>query len=350
MYEFFDKSKRHLVLRPEGTASVVRAFIENNITTPYKAYYMTPAFRYERAQKGRYRQHHQLGVEAFGIRSALIDAEVIWIAYKFLKDFEVKDFTLRINSMGDENCVPAYKLFLTDFLSEKKDLLCKDHKDVFKENPLRVLDCKTDECRSAVAFAPRISEHLCPDCKHHFETLKGALSELKIPYAEDPFLVRGFDYYTRTTFEFNSAKLGRSQDAIGGGGRYDNLVENLGGKPTPAIGFGIGIERLILAADLLSENRSLDVYLIDVMDKANAMGLLNDLRHMGLKVDYSYQDVSLKSAMRRANKLGARIALILGESERVKDMITVKDLEKNCQEQIYLKELAIKLKEIFNLD
>ncbi|NNN21731.1 MAG: histidine--tRNA ligase, partial [Acidimicrobiales bacterium] len=230
MYVFTDRGGREMALRPEGTASVVRAFIQHQNPTPFKAWYATPAFRYEKPQAGRYRQHHQLGLEVIGSASPSCDIEIIELATSFLNSLGISNFTLLVNSMGDENCRPKYREALLDYLESKKTELCQDHQDRFKLNPLRVLDCKKPECISATKDAPMIDTMLCAECSiHHQEVLKG-LSHLGIMYQSAPRLVRGFDYYTKTTFEIQSNSLDSSQNAIGGGGRYDKLVEKLGGR------------------------------------------------------------------------------------------------------------------------
>ncbi len=249
MYEFEDRGGRALALRPEGTAPMVRAFVQHRPPLPWKAWYATPAFRYERPQAGRYRQHHQVGVEALGPSDPDLDVEVVSLADGFFRSLGLADFALRLNSMGDGVCRPGYLDLLSEYLAERRDELCPEHQERLEANPLRVLDCKRDACRAATEDAPALVDHLCDPCRAHFRRVVDGLDALGVRYRFDHRLVRGFDYYTRTTFEFASAALESAQNGIGGGGRYDGLVEMLGGPPTPGIGFGIGIERLLLACD-----------------------------------------------------------------------------------------------------
>ena len=249
MYEFEDKGGRSLALRPEGTASVVRAFVQHRPLTPWKAWYLTPAFRYERPQAGRFRQHHQLGVEVLGTDDPDVDVEVIGFLHAYLRAVGLQAIELRVNSMGDENCLPAYRELLSAYLEEHEAELCPEHQNSWRKNPLRVLDCKRPACLAVREGAPRLSASLCEECRVHFARVTDGLDALGIAYARDDFLVRGLDYYVRTTFEFASNALDAAQNGIAGGGRYDGLAEALGGPPTPGVGFGSGIERVLLAAD-----------------------------------------------------------------------------------------------------
>ncbi|HEY3701670.1 MAG TPA: histidine--tRNA ligase, partial [Acidimicrobiales bacterium] len=249
MYEFRDKGDRHLALRPEGTASIVRAFIQLRPPVVWKAWYVTPAFRYERPQAGRYRQHHQLGVEALGTEDPDLDVEVVTIASRFFAALGLTRIELKLNSMGDAACRPAYIDSLGAYLEAHRDELCDEHRERYAANPLRVLDCKDDACVRVTANAPRLLDSLCGPCASHFARVLEGLEALGVSYSIDHRLVRGFDYYTRTTFEFSALALEAAQNGVGGGGRYDGLVEALGGPPTPGIGFGIGIERLLQACD-----------------------------------------------------------------------------------------------------
>ncbi len=341
MYVFSDRGGREMALRPEGTASVVRAFIQHQNPTPFKAWYATPAFRYEKPQAGRYRQHHQLGLEVIGSASPSCDIEIIELATSFLKSIGISNFTLLVNSMGDENCRPLYREALLDYLGSKKTELCQDHQDRFKLNPLRVLDCKKPECTSVTKDAPMIDAMLCQECSsHHQEVLKG-LSLLAIDFISAPRLVRGFDYYTRTTFEIQSNSLDSSQNAIGGGGRYDKLVEKLGGKSeTPGIGFGMGLERLVLVLEAngieIAPKQSPDVYLVDLSSNLNSPVLAGLLRRCGISVDYSYEKGSMKSQMRHANKSGATLAIIFGQRELERGLYKIKDLATGEESEVPL--------------
>ncbi|HEY6472488.1 MAG TPA: histidine--tRNA ligase, partial [Acidimicrobiales bacterium] len=246
MYVFEDRDGQRMALRPEGTAPIARAFVQHHPVPPWKAWYVAPSFRHENPQHGRYRQHHQLGVEALGVEDADLDVEVVSLAHDFFAGFGLRQVMLKLHSMGDGVCKPGYVAFLGAFLAERVDQLCPAHRTRHLENPLRVLDCKTDECRAATADAPHFLDHLCDPCREHFARVRAGLDALGVGYSIDHRLVRGFDYYTRTTFEFAADALDAAQNGIGGGGRYDGLVELLGGEPTPGIGFGIGIERVLL--------------------------------------------------------------------------------------------------------
>ena len=249
MYVFEDRDGQLMALRPEGTAPIARAFVQHHPVPPWKAWYVAPSFRHENPQHGRYRQHHQLGVEALGPADADLDVEVVSLAHDFFAGLGLREVTLKLHSMGDGACKPGYVALLGAFLAERADQLCEAHRARHLENPLRVLDCKTPECRAATADAPRFFDHLCDPCAAHFARVRAGLEALGVEYTIDHRLVRGFDYYTRTTFEFAADALDAAQNGIGGGGRYDGLVELLGGDPTPGIGFGIGVERVLMACD-----------------------------------------------------------------------------------------------------
>src|SRR5947207_306297 len=314
MYEFEDKGGRHMALRPEGTASVVRAFIQHRRTVPFKAWYVAPNFRYESAQAGRYRQHHQLGVEVLGSDDPDLDVEVIELAAGLYGDVELSQVRLLLNSLGDGVCRPGYLDALRSFLLERRDQLCDEHKDRIEENPLRVLDCKREACIAATADAPRMVDHLCDECAAHLERVRAGLDELGVPYALEPRLVRGLDYYTRTTFELQAPALESAQNGIGGGGRYDGLAEHLGGPPTPGIGFGIGIERLLLACDaegvFAAPETTVDVFVVDVTDSV-ALKLVHELREAGLRADRAFDSRSMKAQFRLADRSGARLAVLI---------------------------------------
>ncbi len=249
MYVFEDRDGQLMALRPEGTAPIARAFVQHHPVPPWKAWYVAPSFRHENPQHGRYRQHHQLGVEALGPADPDLDVEVVSVAHDFFAGLGLRDVTLKLHSMGDGVCRPGYVALLGAFLAERADELCPAHRARHLENPLRVLDCKTPACRAATEDAPRFLDHLCDPCAAHFARVRAGLESLGVDFTIDHRLVRGFDYYTRTTFEFAAEALDAAQNGIGGGGRYDGLVELLGGGPTPGIGFGIGIERVLLACD-----------------------------------------------------------------------------------------------------
>ena len=338
MYVFTDRGDRTYALRPEGTASVVRAFVQHSPTTPWKAWYVTPAFRYERPQAGRYRQHHQVGVEVLGTDDPAVDVEVIALASRFYASLGLKSVRLLINSMGHEVCRGAYVELLKSHLETHRDSLCDEHQKSFAENPLRVLDCKKQPCIDVTNGGPMLPEHLCDECAEHLEKVKAGLRSLGIETHDSPRLVRGFDYYTRTTFEFVADALGTAQNAIGGGGRYDKLAEQLGGKPTSGIGFGSGIERLLLAreAEGVSDaliKRTLDAFVIDTTGLDVATTLVDGLRQSGFAVDRAYDQRSMKAQMKVADKSGARLAIVIGPQEHESGQVTIRDLRSENFEQ-----------------
>ena len=330
MYEFEDRGGRALALRPEGTAPLVRAYVQHRPPLPWKAWYATPAFRYERPQAGRYRQHHQLGVEAFGPPDPDLDVEVVSLADGFFRSLGLVSFGLRINSMGDDVCRPAYLEALGEYLGARRDRLCPEHQARLEANPLRVLDCKRAECLEVTAGAPALVDHLCAPCRQHFDRVRAGLDALGVRAVIDHRLVRGFDYYTRTTFEFSSEALAAAQNGIGGGGRYDRLVELLGGPPTPGIGFGIGIERLLLACDAEGVYpvlpAGLDAFVVDVAGGDSARDLTAELRGAGLRADRAFDDRSMKSQLKSADRSGAAVALIVGPDEKAGGTVTLRPL------------------------
>jgi len=336
MYEFEDKGGRRIALRPEGTASVVRAYVQHRPTPPFKAWYAAPNFRYERPQAGRFRQHHQLGVEALGTDDADLDVEVVALAWSVCTAVGLSRVTLLLNSLGDDVCRPAYLDLLRAFL--RGAVLCDEHAGSFEQNPLRVLDCKREACRSATADAPRLVDHLCEPCAGHFARVRAGLDGLGIGYRLEPRLVRGLDYYTRTTFELAAEALESAQNAVGGGGRYDKLAEALGGPPTPGIGFGLGIERLLLAADaedvFPTPGPRIDVFVIDTTGGAEALALTHELRAAGVAADRSFDGRSMKSQFKSADRSGARLALVVGEQEAASGTVTLRDLRAGGQETV----------------
>jgi histidyl-tRNA synthetase len=330
MYEFEDRGGRTLALRPEGTAPIVRAFVQHRPPLPWKAWYATPAFRYERPQAGRYRQHHQLGVEALGPPDADLDVEVIALADGFFRSVGLTSFALRLNSMGDDTCRPSYLALLTAYLAERRDQLCDEHRDRLEANPLRALDCKRDACRRATDGAPGFADHLCDPCAAHFARVREGLDALGVPFGLDHRLVRGFDYYTRTTFEFASQALESAQNGIGGGGRYDRLVEMLGGPPTPGIGFGVGVERILLACDAEGtfpvDPRPLDAFVVDTDGGTHARDLTAALRAAGLSADRAFDDRSMKAQFKAADRSGASWVLIVGPDEAASGTVSLRPL------------------------
>lgn len=330
MYELTDRGGRHLALRPEGTAPVVRAFVQHHPPVPFKAWYATAAFRYERPQAGRYRQHHQLGVEALGSDDPDLDVEVVSLAAGYYRDLGLRRVELSVNSMGCTRCRPAYLAALLGYLRSHAEELCDEHRRRFEANPLRVLDCKRAECRSVTEGAPHMVDFLDEECAAHFARVRSGLEALGIGHRLEPRLVRGLDYYTRTTFEFSSPALEGAQNAVGGGGRYDGLAEAIGGEPTPGIGFGIGVERLLLACDaegcMAAVEPAPDVFVVDVTGGDSARDLSEELRRAGLAAQRAFDGRSLKAQLRLADRSGARLALVVGPRELEAAEVQVKDL------------------------
>jgi histidyl-tRNA synthetase len=330
MYEFSDRGGRQVALRPEGTASVVRAFVQHHPPVPWKAWYVTPAFRYERPQAGRYKQHHQLGVEVLGTDDPDVDVEVVALASDLYRWLGLRQVDLAVNSMGCAQCRQAYVDALVAFLEERHQELCDEHRERYRASPLRVLDCKRPECRAVTEDAPRITDYLDEACASHLARVRAGLDALGIEHRLEPRLVRGLDYYTRTTFEFSATSLTSAQNAVGGGGRYDGLVEAIGGPPTPGIGFGIGIERLLLACDAEGvfpvDPRRPDAFVVDVTGGAAARDLCAQLRRAGLAAVRAYDERSLKSQLKQADRSGARVALIVGPEELAGDVVTARPL------------------------
>jgi histidyl-tRNA synthetase len=338
MYIFEDRGERRYALRPEGTASVVRAFVQHSPTTPWKAWYITPAFRYERPQAGRYRQHYQVGAEVLGTDDPTVDVEVIALCDRFYSAIGLTNLRLLINSMGDEKCRPSYLELLSEYLEDHQTELCDEHREMWRQNPLRVLDCKKEACIEVTAEAPKLIDHLCDDCRAHFDKVLAGLGAIGIDTVLDPRLVRGFDYYTRTTFEFIADSLGNAQNAVGGGGRYDKLSEELGGKAVSGIGFGSGVERLLLAREAEGVTtsllkRTLDVFIIDTTGDDGVTVLIEKLRAAGIAADRAYDQRSMKAQMKTADKSGARLALLIGPEELFAGEVTIRDLRSQDFEQ-----------------
>jgi len=343
MYEFDDRSGRRLALRPEGTASIVRAFVQHRPPTPWRVWYLTPAFRYEQAQAGRYRQHHQVGAEVLGTDDPDLDVEVITLAHDFYFALGLRAFRLRLNSLGDATCRPGYLAELRAFLAAIASTLCEEHREVWDRNPLRVLDCKRAACIEATASAPRLIDHLCEPCRAHFARVTGGLDAASVRWDLDDRLVRGLDYYTRTTFEFNASGIEGASDAIGGGGRYDGLSESLGGPVTPGIGFGSGVERILLACDaegsFATAAPSPDVFIVDVTDGEFARDLVLALRRDGIRAERAYDGRSMKSQLKAADRSGAARAVIVGPAELETGTAVVRDLVAGTQRTVALDEL-----------
>ncbi len=338
MFVFPDRKGRLLALRPEGTAGAVRAFIKARMWTsrPYgKLYYWGPMFRYERPQAGRYRQFHQVGAEVFGSDSPLADAEIIGIVHRILSELSV-DFRLEINSIGCKNCRPSYRKELLGFLGDKIEDLCDYCRRRMERNPLRVLDCKVESCRTAVADAPRTLDYLCDGCRAHFDKLRELLDSYGIPYSVSPNLVRGLDYYTRTVFEAVSPSTG---SAIVAGGRYDYLVEELGGPPTPALGFAVGVERVMLElGEEVVRGVAKKVLVVPFGDVGGyALKVADRLRDEGWVVELSLRRGGLKKQLEFANRIGVGWVAIVGEDEVAKGGYILKDMESGEQRFVALK-------------
>ena len=328
MYTFEDKGGRSITLKPEGTAPAVRAFIEHSLyadAQPTKMFYFTDCFRYEKMQKGRLRQFHQYGIEVFGSQEASIDAEIISLVMRSLDEFGIKGISLNINSLGCPSCRAKYNEALKEYLKSNYDDLCETCKTRFEKNPMRIIDCKEKKCKEIVKNAPIILDFICDECKEHFEKLKNYLTAMGIEYNVDPQIVRGLDYYTKTVFEVIKDGL-----TICGGGRYDYLVEEIGGPKTPAMGFGLGLERLLLTLEeegiKIEEPNRCDLFIGSMGDNAKlkAMKLAFDLRKEGLKVDIDHLGKSVKAQMKYANKIGARFTFVIGDSEIQENMVNVK--------------------------
>jgi len=342
MFTFPDRKGRSLTLRPEGTAPVIRAYLENRIdriSKVIKLFYLGPMFRCEKPQAGRFRQFNQFGIEVIGTKSPTADAEVIITVLDVYKRLGLKNLEILINSVGCKICRVDYVQKLKKYIKDKKDFLCLECGERYGKNPLRVLDCKKDSCRKIIKSAPVITENLCKECESHFIEVKSYLDDQKIIFSEDPRLVRGLDYYTKTAFEIISGGLG-AQNAIGGGGRYDDLVEELGGNPTPAVGFAAGIERMIIAIDQQKVEwpveKRLDIFVakVDEKNKDTAFRLLQKIRNAGLSADMDYSEGSLKSQMRIANKIGARYTVIVGEEELSKNMVILRNMQTKEQKEV----------------
>ena len=350
MYDFKDKGDRHLALRPEATASVVRAFVQHRPVTPWKVWCVTPAFRYERPQAGRLRQHHQVDVEVLGVSDPDLDVEVIALAADYLTQLGVRQWRLAVNTMGTPDDRGAYTDELRAWLAARIRDIDPGDREKAATHPLRVLDSKSPLTRAVVADAPRMLDALDPASVAHFERVQAGLKSLGIPFEIDTGLVRGLDYYTHTLFEFQSLALETAESTIIGGGRYDGLVEQLGGPPTPGIGFGSGIERMLLAvaaegveADL---GAPLDVFVVDATDGSVARDLTHELRAAGLRVDRAFDGRSMKSQMKAAGRSGARVALIVGEQEVADGTVTVRDLVDAEQVPVARAELIAHVKKV----
>jgi histidyl-tRNA synthetase len=347
MYDFEDKGGRRIALRPEGTAPVVRAFVQHHPPVPWKVWYVAPHFRYERPQKGRYRQHWQVGAEVLGVDDPEVDVEVIALAHGFYRALGLENVDLVINSMGDEHSRPAYLALLREYLLDHAAQLGDTFRERVEANPLRVLDSKVDDWQDVIERAPQLTAHLSDESRESFEIVQRRLDELGIRYELAPRLVRGFDYYTGTTFEFQSTALDAAQNAIGGGGRYGKLAEEMGGTPTSGIGFGIGVERVLIACEAegvgAPPSPRADVFVVNALHEAGsaeAGRLVYELRENGVRVERTYGDRSVKAQFKAADRSGARWTVVLGADEATRNAVNVKDLRSGEQREVGREGLA----------
>jgi histidyl-tRNA synthetase len=348
MYTFEDRKGRSLTLRPEGTAPVMRAYLADMQAqpSPFKVYYLTRMYRYARPQEGRYREHRQFGIEVFGEDDPGADAEVIAVGDAFLRGLGLSRIELQLNSIGDEACRPAYRDELLAFLGASRDRLTDEHRDRFEENPLRVLDCKDDACRAVAREAPKIIDRLCDPCRAHFDGVQAALEDAGLPWTLEPTLVRGLDYYTRTAFEFVSPGLSPQQATLFGGGRYDGLAEVLGGPHVPGVGFGMGLERVLIAIEQeglqAPEEPGLAAFVVGVgvAGRARALDLVRELRAAGVSSDTAFEDRPLKAQLKMADRAGATYAAIVGERELEAGTVTLRRLSDGDQQEIDADRLA----------
>jgi histidyl-tRNA synthetase len=345
-YSFKDRGGRDLTLRPEGTAPVMRAYLSRrqDLGSPFKAYYLTRMYRYARPQAGRFREHRQFGVEVFGSAEPEADVEVVALGDSYLKGLGLRDYRVEINSIGDQACRPAYREELVAYLRSAKDRIRDDHAQTFEDNPLRVLDCKDERCAELAAGAPRILDRLCADCAAHFEAVRAGLNGAGIDHVVMPTMVRGLDYYTRTAFEFVSLAMETAgvaqQSTLFGGGRYDGLAETMGGPATPGVGFGMGLERVLLAMEQEGvappEEQGLGVYVVALGAAARerAAALVRDLRAAGIPADSAFGDRPMKAQLKMADRSGAPLVAILGERELADGTVTIRRLADGDQRTV----------------
>lgn len=348
MYTFRDKGDRSITLKPEGTAGVARSFIENGLfngAMPLKMYYITPVFRYENPQKGRLREHHQFGVEVYGGAGADTDAEVIKLAYTVLKKCGLS-VKLYINSMGCPDCRKKYNEALKGYFADKLDKLCPTCRERYNKNPLRILDCKEEDCKALCKDAPKIIDYLCDDCSAHFKKLQELLTDCGVAYEINPFIVRGLDYYTKTVFEFVTTALG-SQGTVCGGGRYDNLISQLGGTPTCGVGFGMGIERLLMLMEaenvIIPERENVKLYIATMGDAAykKAFEIVSALRDKGVKAEVDHAGRGIKAQFKYADKIHAENVVTLGENELASGIAQIKHMADGSLKEVKIDEISL---------
>lgn len=351
MYTFTDRGDRSITLRPENTASVVRAYLQNKLYANaglVKLFYIGSMFRYDRPQAGRLREFHQFGVEALGEKNPAVDAEIILLAWEFLKNLGLADLKLKINTVGCPACRPVYKKKLTEYFTENVDELCGDCRRRLEKNPLRILDCKIDGLKDFMEDAPKIKTCLCDECREHFNAVKNFLTVAGVPFEVDSRLVRGLDYYTKTAFEIQYPPLG-AQSAVAGGGRYDGLIKEIGGDDTPAVGFAAGLERILLALELQrllpEQNKKIAAFIVASGSAAEfyAFKLLTDLRRENILAAMDFARKSMKAQMKAAAKSGAKFALIIGEDEVASETVTLKNLETSAQVKVPMQEVSAKI-------
>ncbi|MEG0641238.1 MAG: histidine--tRNA ligase [Clostridium sp.] len=334
MYTFLDKGERSITLKPEGTAPAARSFIENSlyVEQQLKMFYITPCFRYERPQAGRLREFHQFGAEFFGAKGYEADAELITLAITYLKKLGIKSLKVNINNLGCKECRPRYNEALREYLRSNIESLCTTCNDRFEKNPLRIIDCKNTGCKEIATGVPIIIDYVCDECSEHFNGLKGELDYLNIDYVVDPYIVRGLDYYTKTVFEIISDNIG-AQSTICGGGRYDSLIEECGGKPTPAVGFAIGLERLLLTLEAMGidipapNGPELFIAAIGTQASIEASKIALDLRLEGISCERDLLRRSIKAQMKYANKLNSKYVIVIGENELKENKVSLKNME-----------------------
>lgn len=354
MYTFLDKGGRSVTLKPEGTAGTIRAFVESGLyasALPVKLYYITDCFRYERPQAGRLRQFRQFGVEFLGSDSCGIDAEVILLAKSFLDGLGVKNLKLHINSIGCKDCRKKYQQALRDFLAEKKDKLCDKCKERYDSNPLRILDCKDEDCKKLLKGAPVILDYICDDCRAHFDGVKELLRAAGVEFTVDTGIVRGLDYYTKTVFEFVSDNIG-AQSTVCGGGRYDGLVNEFGGGDIPGVGFAVGIERLLLLLENdgveIPEPERLTVYVAPIGEagREKAFRVVSELRKAGIAADTDYMERGIKAQFKYADKINAKFVGVLGDSEAERGVIKLKDMSSGEEKDVPISAILNELKKL----
>ena len=348
MYTFIDRGDRSITLRPENTASVVRAYLQNKLYANaglVKLFYIGSMFRYDRPQAGRLREFHQFGVEALGEKNPAVDAEIILLAWEFLKSLGLDDLKLKINTVGCPACRPIYRRKLTEYFTEEVDELCGDCRRRLEKNPLRILDCKIDGLKDFMDDAPKIETCLCDECREHFNAVKNFLTAAGVEFVVDNRLVRGLDYYTKTAFEIQYAPLG-AQSAVAGGGRYDGLIKEIGGEDTPAVGFAAGLERILLALELQGllpkQDKKIAAFVVSGGSEAEvyAFKVLTDLRRKNISAAMDFGKKSMKAQMKAAAKSGAKFALIVGEDEVASSTVTIKNLETSAQEKVPVEKVS----------